>query len=124
METIKNYLDSMFANLPNTASVLRAKEELLQMMEDKYTELIKDGKSENEAVGNVIAEFGNLSELAEKLSRTYAVKFHFNTTEHLEDEFSISLRNNETLSDVLNALERIIPVKIRVDGENVYINKK
>lgn len=66
----------------------------------------------------------NLSELAEKLSRTYAVKFHFNTTEHLEDEFSISLRNNETLSDVLNALERIIPVKIRVDGENVYINKK
>lgn len=66
----------------------------------------------------------NLSELSEKLSRTYAVKFHFNTTEHLEDEFSISLRNNETLSDVLNALERIIPVKIRVDGENVYINKK
>ena len=74
METIKNYLDSMFANLPNTASVLRAKEELLQMMEDKYTELIKDGKSENEAVGNVIAEFGNLSELAEALGVEEEVK--------------------------------------------------
>lgn len=74
METIKNYLDSMFANLPNTASVLRAKEELLQMMEDKYTELIAEGKSENEAIGNVISEFGNLSELAEALGVEEEVK--------------------------------------------------
>ena len=39
METIKNYLESMFRNLPNTNEVLKAKAELLQMMEDKYTEL-------------------------------------------------------------------------------------
>ena len=45
METIKNYLESMFRNLPNTEEVLRAKSELLQMMEDKYTELIREGKS-------------------------------------------------------------------------------
>ena len=37
------------------------------MMEDKYTELKNEGKSENEAVGTVIAEFGNLDELAEDL---------------------------------------------------------
>ena len=67
MEAIRNYLDQMFANLPGTPSVLRAKEELWQMMEDKYTELIDEGKSENEAVGSVISEFGNLSELAEAL---------------------------------------------------------
>ena len=74
MEAIKNYLDMMFANLPNTGSVLTAKEELLQMMEDKYTELIAEGKSENEAVGSVIAEFGNLSELAEALGVEEEVK--------------------------------------------------
>ncbi len=45
----------------------RPKNELWQMMEDKYTELIKDGKTENEAVGIVISEFGNLDELAEEL---------------------------------------------------------
>lgn len=67
METIKNYLETMFANLPNTAEVLRAKRELGQMMEDKYNELISEGKSENEAVGAVIADFGNLDELAEDL---------------------------------------------------------
>lgn len=74
MEAIKNYLDMMFANLPNTESVKRAKEELLQMMEDKYTELIAEGKSENEAVGSVISEFGNLSELAEALGVKEEVK--------------------------------------------------
>ncbi|MBP5654993.1 MAG: hypothetical protein J6X33_05720 [Clostridiales bacterium] len=67
MEAVKNYLDRMFANLPNTPSVMRAKDELLQMMEDKYTELIAEGKTENEAVGSVISEFGNLDELAEAL---------------------------------------------------------
>ena len=37
METIKNYLESMFRNLPNTSEVIKAKNELFQMMEDKYT---------------------------------------------------------------------------------------
>ncbi len=35
METIKNYLEAMFANMPNTEEVRKAKAELLQMMEDK-----------------------------------------------------------------------------------------
>ncbi len=67
METIKNYLESMFANLANTPEVIRAKDELLQMMEDKYNELKEEGMSENAAVGTVIAEFGNLDELSEDL---------------------------------------------------------
>ena len=67
MDTIKNYLEAMFANLPNTIEVKRAKDELYSMMEDKYTELMNDGKTENEAVGTVISEFGNLDELAESL---------------------------------------------------------
>ena len=66
----------------------------------------------------------NLVELADKLSRTYAVQFHFNTSDYLDYKFNISLRNNETLADVLSALERIIPVKTRIEGDNVYIDKK
>lgn len=67
MDAIKNYLETMFLNLPNTPEVQKAKYELGQMMEDKYRELIADGKTENEAIGTVIAEFGNLDELAEDL---------------------------------------------------------
>ena len=62
MEAIRNYLETMFLNLPNTPEVYKAKNELWQMMEDKYTELKNEGKSENEAVGTVIAEFGNLDD--------------------------------------------------------------
>ena len=67
METIRNYLNAMFAGLPDTPEVRRAYEELAAMMEDKYTELIEEGLSENEAVGTVISEFGNLEELAQTL---------------------------------------------------------
>ena len=51
METIKNYLENMFSHLPNTPEVQKAKYELYQMMEDKYNELISEGKSDNEAIG-------------------------------------------------------------------------
>ena len=67
METILSYLENMFLHLPRTPEVLRAKEELATMMEDKYNELIAEGKRENEAVGIVISEFGNLEELSEEL---------------------------------------------------------
>ena len=39
MDTIRSYLDNMFMNLPHTEQVMKAKNELGQMMEDKYNEL-------------------------------------------------------------------------------------
>lgn len=67
METILNYLDTMFLNMPDTPQVRKAKEDLAGMMEDKYNELLMEGRSDNEAVGIVISEFGNLEELSEEL---------------------------------------------------------
>ncbi|KAF5036726.1 hypothetical protein DSECCO2_572060 [anaerobic digester metagenome] len=67
MNTIRNYLDNMFLGLPQTEDVARAKKELLAMMEDKYNELKNEGKTENEAIGIVISEFGNLDELGDTL---------------------------------------------------------
>lgn len=63
MDTIKIYLDNLFRSLPNTEELKRLKSDLLVNMEDKYLELKANGKSENEAVGVVIAEFGNIDEL-------------------------------------------------------------
>ena len=74
MDAIKSYLENMFLHLPRTEEVLRAKEELAQMMEDKYTQLRSEGRTDNEAVGQVISEFGNLEELAETLGIPQEVK--------------------------------------------------
>lgn len=70
METIRNYIENLFASLPKTAEVLKLKEELLQNMEEKYLEHKKEGRSENEAIGIVISEFGNIDELLEEMQIT------------------------------------------------------
>ncbi len=67
METIAVYLDNMFAGLPKTAETLRLKQELLAGMEEKYLELKRAGRTENEAIGIVISEFGNIEELTAEL---------------------------------------------------------
>ena len=74
MNTIRNYLDNMFRNLPNTEEVRKAKAELLSMMEDKFEELTNEGKTENEAVGIVISEFGNLDEVAQSIGLSMEIK--------------------------------------------------
>lgn len=67
METIKNYLESIFSALPKTEEVNRLKTDLLANMEDKYYELKNEGKSENEAIGIVISEFGNIDEIISEM---------------------------------------------------------
>lgn len=71
MDTIKNYLDNMFARLPQTQQVYQLKENILANMEEKYYELIQNGRSENEAIGIVISEFGNIDELLEEMNFSY-----------------------------------------------------
>lgn len=67
MDTIRNYLDNLFASLQGTAKVNELKNNILSNMEDKYNELKRQGKSENEAIGIVISEFGNIDELISEL---------------------------------------------------------
>ena len=71
METIRTYLENMFARLPQTPQIIRLENDMLRTMEDKYEELKSEGKSENEAVGIVISEFGNIDELLAELDLQY-----------------------------------------------------
>ncbi|MEJ8306901.1 permease prefix domain 1-containing protein [Saccharibacillus sacchari] len=67
MDVLRAYLNSLFAAWPRTAQVLNLKREMLDTMEDKYEELKQDGKSEHEAIGIVISEFGSIDELMHEL---------------------------------------------------------
>ncbi|WP_312497454.1 permease prefix domain 1-containing protein [Enterococcus sp.] len=67
MKTIHDYLDSLFLNVPITPETRKAKEDLSAIMEDHYHELISQGKSEHEAIGAVISEFGSVDELLQAL---------------------------------------------------------
>ena len=115
----------VFSHGPAHLDLYKGQSARFDMLSRRFSRSTEDpsdasGWTESRFVYNNI----NLSALAEKLSRTYAVKFHFNTTEYLDKEFSISLRNNETLPEVLKALEQMIPVRTRIEGQDVYIDKK
>ena len=53
MEAIREYLHNMFLNLPETPQVLRAKAELMEMMEDKYEELMQEVRERGCGNGNL-----------------------------------------------------------------------
>lgn len=70
MDVVNAYLETMFSPYPQTPRLLEAKGELRGMMEDAYNASISSGRSHNEAVGQVITDFGNLDELAPVLGIT------------------------------------------------------
>lgn len=98
MDTILNYLDNMFISFEKTPEVKRAKEDLAEMMEDKYNELLAEGKKENEAIGIVISEFGNIQELADELGISSSSKAF--------DEMSNETRKNTVHLDKKNVKEK------------------
>lgn len=64
MDIFKNYVDFMFKNLPQEERVNQAKNELLTRMDNRFNELVRSGKSENESVSVVISEFNDLQKIA------------------------------------------------------------
>jgi len=58
MDTLRNYVDSIFADLPKSAEMLRQKQELLDRMQQRFDQLKAEEKREHEAIGMVFAELG------------------------------------------------------------------
>ena len=67
MNTIRNYINAMFATLPQTPEILRLQAEMLENMEDKFYDLLREGKSEHEAVGIILADIGSADDLRAEL---------------------------------------------------------
>ena len=70
MNTIKTYLDNVFAAFPQTERVLGLKRDMLAGMEEKYQSLRQHGMNEHEAVGTVITNFGSIDEIRLELGIT------------------------------------------------------
>lgn len=67
METIRNYVEALFASLPQSPELDRMRAEMLENLEEKYRDLLWEGKSEAEAAGTVIAGVGSAAELRAEL---------------------------------------------------------
>lgn len=68
-EKIRVEVNTLFQNAPNTKRANDLKDEIISNAEDKYEDLIKQGKTEEEALQTVIKEIGNVDELIEELNK-------------------------------------------------------
>lgn len=67
MKAIISYIEALFSSLPKTPEVLRMQAEITENAEDRYHDLIAEGKGEAEATGIVIGGIGTLEELKAEL---------------------------------------------------------
>ena len=68
-EKIRKEVNTLFQNAPNTKRANDLKDEIISNAEDKYEDLIKQGKNEEEALQIVMKEIGNVDELIEELNK-------------------------------------------------------
>ena len=66
----------------------------------------------------------SLQELVDRLSRRYDVTIRLDEAIRKDMVFRISLRNEETIDDILNALSQITSICYEKQGRSVYIKKK
>lgn len=64
---IKNYVDVLFNDIPNSRKAAELKEEILSNLNEHFEALIKEGKSENQAYTEALASLGDVDELLKSI---------------------------------------------------------
>ena len=64
---IRAYVDELFKDAPDTQRAFEMKEELIQNLLDKYSDLVASGKSPEDAYNITIYGIGDISELLEEM---------------------------------------------------------
>jgi len=91
MDQIKSYIDAVFAGMPNTKVVAEMKQDILESMQERYKELLSQGNNENEALGIVISQFGNIDEIKKELGMEDAEEEKNNSTFYKNPDDSLNV---------------------------------
>ena len=62
-QTIREYVENIFKDAPNTLKAVELKEEIVQNLIDKYHDLLGEGKTEQAAYNISVASVGDVNEL-------------------------------------------------------------
>ena len=65
---IKNYVDVLFNDVPKTRKAVELKEEILADLNEHFEAHIAQGKSENQAYTEALADLGDIDELLSSLA--------------------------------------------------------
>ncbi|HAN21732.1 MAG: hypothetical protein A2Y15_00485 [Clostridiales bacterium GWF2_36_10] len=72
-EKLRAYIENLFQHAPKNKKTVELKEEMLQNLIDKYSDLITEGKSEDSAFNIAVASVGDINALIEELNKNNRV---------------------------------------------------
>jgi ferric-dicitrate binding protein FerR (iron transport regulator) len=72
--------------------------------------------------GNIKYDAITLEELLNRLSRQYDVTIHYEAVKNKNRTLSVSLKNRETIQDVLRGISMAVPIQIRYHESDIYIS--
>lgn len=70
MITIKNYVEGLFEDTPDSSEKEEIMQEIILNLDEKVQDLIEQGKDEEDAINKSIVDFGDASEIKKGLSST------------------------------------------------------
>jgi hypothetical protein len=75
VKTLKQHVDALFKNVPDSEEKETIKQEILENLEEKVHDLMGQGKEEEDAINKAIIEFGDIDEIKQELlQKTIPVK--------------------------------------------------
>ncbi len=72
MITIKDYIEGLFKDVPDSREKENIKKEIILNLEEKVQDLMDGGKSEEDAINKSIVEFGDINEIKMQLMGSVA----------------------------------------------------
>lgn len=74
MKKLKNHVDELFKDIPESDHKLAIQQEVLENLEEKVWDLMEQGKEEEDAINKAIVEFGDIEDLKKELGIKQPVK--------------------------------------------------
>lgn len=67
MKTIQEHVDSLFRDIPDSERKDALKREIVANLQEKVSDLMAQGKEEEDAINRAIVEFGDISDIRDEL---------------------------------------------------------
>lgn len=99
-----HYLDSVFEKLPQNSKMIELKQEILSNMRKRYVQLLTEQVNQQQAIGQVLAELGNIDDYLIKKNRSSeAFDFEKNILYWSKDEAE-RFKTHRSLFSLANAI--------------------
>lgn len=67
MKKIRGHVEEWFKDVPDSEAKDAMKEEIIQNLEEKVQDLIRQGKAEEDAINKAIVDFGDIADIKDEL---------------------------------------------------------